>query len=101
MLQPEQWKEISAVAKSRKLYPFFDMAYQGFASGNIDTDAWPVRHFIAEGHQLALATSLSKNMGLYGRWPSVLSNKSFFSMTEYFFSITTRARSFVVYVIHQ
>jgi aspartate aminotransferase, mitochondrial len=29
----EQWKELSEVVKSKKLFPFFDMAYQGFASG--------------------------------------------------------------------
>jgi aspartate aminotransferase len=28
---PEQWKELSAVVKSRKLLPFFDMAYQVIA----------------------------------------------------------------------
>jgi aspartate/tyrosine/aromatic aminotransferase len=26
---PEQWKELSAVIKSRNLLPYFDMAYQG------------------------------------------------------------------------
>lgn len=29
----EQWKEMAAVVKKRKLFTFFDMAYQGFASG--------------------------------------------------------------------
>lgn len=31
--KPEQWAEISKVIKEKKLFPFFDMAYQGFASG--------------------------------------------------------------------
>lgn len=31
--KPEQWAEISKVMKEKKLFPFFDMAYQGFASG--------------------------------------------------------------------
>jgi len=30
----EQWKQLSELVKSKKLFPFFDMAYQGFASGN-------------------------------------------------------------------
>jgi len=64
---PEQWKEISAVVKQRKLLPFFDMAYQGFASGSVDADAFAVRHFLAEGHQVLLSQSYSKNMGLYGQ----------------------------------
>lgn len=64
--KPEQWKELSQVIKSRGLFPFFDMAYQGFASGSCDQDAFAVRHFIDEGHQLCLSQSFSKNMGLYG-----------------------------------
>ncbi|XP_068117063.1 aspartate aminotransferase, mitochondrial [Hyperolius riggenbachi] len=61
----EQWKELAAVVKSRRLFPFFDMAYQGFASGDIDRDAWAVRHFIQEGLNVALCQSYAKNMGLY------------------------------------
>jgi aspartate aminotransferase len=33
--KPEQWKELSQIIKERNLYVFFDMAYQGFASGKI------------------------------------------------------------------
>ncbi|XP_006817148.1 aspartate aminotransferase, mitochondrial-like [Saccoglossus kowalevskii] len=64
--KPDQWKELSQIIKSRKLFPFFDMAYQGFASGNIDNDAAAVRMFVNEGHNIALAQSYAKNMGLYG-----------------------------------
>ena len=42
------------------------MAYQGFASGDVDRDAFAVRLFIKDGHQIALAQSYAKNMGLYG-----------------------------------
>jgi len=31
--KPEQWAEISKVVKEKELFPFIDMAYQGFASG--------------------------------------------------------------------
>ncbi|KAL9633048.1 MAG: hypothetical protein Q9204_003559, partial [Flavoplaca sp. TL-2023a] len=57
-----QWKQISDVVKEKKHYPFFDMAYQGFASGDTDRDAFPVRHFVREGHSLCLAQSFAKNM---------------------------------------
>jgi len=63
---PEQWKEMSAVIKARKLLPYFDMAYQGFASGDVDRDAFAVRLFIEDGHDVLLAQSFAKNMGLYG-----------------------------------
>lgn len=41
--QREQWKKISEVVKKRELFVFFDMAYQGFASGDVDGDAFAVR----------------------------------------------------------
>ena len=56
----EQWKEISDIAKEKSLFPFFDMAYQGFASGNTTHDAFAVRHFVKEGHQIALSQSFAK-----------------------------------------
>ena len=62
----EQWKEMSDICKKRNLLPFFDMAYQGFASGDIDRDASAVRHFVAQGHNILLSQSFAKNMGLYG-----------------------------------
>jgi aspartate aminotransferase len=63
---PEQWKEISKAVKSGEHFAFFDMAYQGFASGDTDKDAFALRHFIEQGHNVALAQSFAKNMGLYG-----------------------------------
>ncbi|KAH9946668.1 pyridoxal phosphate-dependent transferase [Amylocystis lapponica] len=63
---PEQWREISDIVKEKSLFPFFDMAYQGFASGSTARDAFAVRHFVSEGHQVALSQSFAKNMGLYG-----------------------------------
>ena len=54
------------MVKKRNLFPFFDMAYQGFASGDIDRDAQAVRLFLKDGHKMVLAQSFAKNMGLYG-----------------------------------
>ncbi|KAJ5627216.1 aspartate aminotransferase [Penicillium herquei] len=62
----EQWRKISDVMKAKGHFAFFDMAYQGFASGNADTDAFAPRHFVKEGHNIALCQSFAKNMGLYG-----------------------------------
>lgn len=64
--RPEQWKELAALVKKRQLFPFFDMAYQGFASGDINRDAWAVRYFIEQGLNMVLSQSYAKNMGLYG-----------------------------------
>jgi aspartate aminotransferase len=61
-----QWTELSELIAEKKLFPFFDMAYQGFASGSTTRDAFAVRHFVSQGQQIALCQSFAKNMGLYG-----------------------------------
>lgn len=62
----DQWRAISALMADRALFPLVDMAYQGFASGNVDKDAFALRTLVDDGHSLILATSFAKNMGLYG-----------------------------------
>ena len=62
---PADWKELSTAIKAQGLLPVFDFAYQGFGRG-IDEDAVAVRHFLADGHQMLVANSYSKNFGLYG-----------------------------------
>ena len=69
----EQWKEISDTAKKQKLLPFFDCAYQGFASGDATIDAASVRMFVEDGHHLAMVQSFSKNFGMYGQRIGALS----------------------------
>ncbi|CAF0962453.1 unnamed protein product [Didymodactylos carnosus] len=62
----EQWQQISDVIKQRKLFPFFDFAYQGFSTGDLDQDAWPIRYFADhQKHELLVAQSFSKNFSLY------------------------------------
>lgn len=62
----EQWKELAAIIHAKKHFPFFDCAYQGFASGDLENDAWAVRYFIEQGFELCVAQSFAKNFGLYG-----------------------------------
>ncbi|KAI3387020.1 hypothetical protein SNEBB_000289 [Seison nebaliae] len=61
-----QWKQISEVMKKRELLPFFDMAYQGFASGDAENDAFALRYFCKHHDNLMMCQSFAKNMGLYG-----------------------------------
>ncbi|CAG9766522.1 unnamed protein product [Ceutorhynchus assimilis] len=61
----EQWGQIAKVIREKKLFPFFDSAYQGFASGDLDKDAWAVRSFVNQGFELFCAQSYAKNFGLY------------------------------------
>lgn len=62
----EEWRELSAVMKSKGHVPVFDSAYQGFASGDAEKDAFAIRHFVEDGHNVALCQSYAKNFGLYG-----------------------------------
>ncbi|CAL8101276.1 unnamed protein product [Calicophoron daubneyi] len=64
-LNHEQWKEVAGIMKERKLFPLFDLAYQGFATGDLDNDAWAVRYFASQGMEMFVAQSFSKNFGLY------------------------------------
>ncbi|XP_055618857.1 aspartate aminotransferase, cytoplasmic [Toxorhynchites rutilus septentrionalis] len=61
----EQWKAIADVCEEKKLFPFFDSAYQGFASGDPNKDAFAVRYFVERGFELFCAQSFAKNFGLY------------------------------------
>lgn len=70
---PEQWEQIRQLIRSKGLLPFFDSAYQGFASGNLDADAQSVRMFVADGGECLAAQSYAKNMGLYGERVGALS----------------------------
>ncbi len=60
-----QWKEFSRLILKQQIFPIFDFAYQGFGQ-DLDKDAAPIRLFQSEGHNLAVAYSFSKNLGLYG-----------------------------------
>ncbi|ETN44797.1 uncharacterized protein HMPREF1541_09672 [Cyphellophora europaea CBS 101466] len=72
-LTPEQWRPVADLCKRKRLFVFFDSAYQGFASGDVDADAWAVRYFqeaIFDTQNplagMCLAQSFAKSFGLYG-----------------------------------
>lgn len=63
----DEWKRIAEIMKRKKLFTFFDLAYQGFASGDPDADAWAVRYFVDQGLEMVCAQSFAKNFGLYSK----------------------------------
>lgn len=69
----EQWDELSDLIKRKRHIAFFDNAYQGFASGNPDNDAYSFRSFAEKGHNILLSQSYAKNFGLYGERVGTLS----------------------------
>ncbi|GAB7348196.1 hypothetical protein MBLNU459_g6200t1 [Dothideomycetes sp. NU459] len=62
----DQWKQIADLMKRKGHFPFFDCAYQGFASGDLNKDAWAIRYFVDQGFEMLVAQSYAKNFGLYG-----------------------------------
>jgi len=62
----EQWKTIASVMKSKSQIPFFDCAYQGFATGSLERDRWSVEYFANQGFEMFIAQSYAKNFGMYG-----------------------------------
>lgn len=67
----DQWAALSQLIKERQLIVLFDLAYQGFGFG-LDKDAYAVRLFAQQGHEMFTAYSFSKNMGLYGERVGIL-----------------------------
>jgi len=68
-----QWKQVAEVLKERQLFPFIDMAYQGFDKG-IDEDGAAVRIIAETGiDSFVVANSYSKSFSLYGERVGALS----------------------------
>ena len=60
----EQWGQIADAVYARGLLPFLDFAYLGFGDG-IDSDRSALIEFARPGAELLVASSYSKNFGLY------------------------------------
>ena len=61
---PEQWERIAAVVGERGIVPLVDFAYQGMGDG-LREDAAGLLQLCRTGAELFVASSFSKNFGLY------------------------------------
>jgi len=61
-----QWDQLLPTFRDRGHIAFFDSAYQGFASGDPENDAYSFRSWAAAGVPVVVAQSYAKNFGLYG-----------------------------------
>ena len=68
----EQWKQIADAVYERGLLPFLDFAYLGFGAG-IESDRSALMEFARPGAELLVASSYSKNFGLYSERVGALS----------------------------
>lgn len=65
----EQWPAIVDAIASKGHIALFDSAYQGFASGNLDRDAFAIRlgvERLAKVSPIFVCQSFAKNVGMYG-----------------------------------
>ncbi|MDW2194366.1 aminotransferase class I/II-fold pyridoxal phosphate-dependent enzyme, partial [Vibrio sp. 1641] len=60
----EEWETLAKLIAEKKLLPLFDFAYQGFAKG-VEEDAAGLRTFAKYNKEILVASSFSKNFGLY------------------------------------
>ncbi|NIH16148.1 amino acid aminotransferase [Serratia symbiotica] len=60
----EQWRQLAELSAIHGWLPLFDFAYQGFAKG-LEEDAEGLRIFAVQHQELIVASSYSKNFGLY------------------------------------
>ena len=59
-----QWAIIERISRECGWLPLFDFAYQGLGDG-LDEDAAGLRQFLKPGREMLIASSFSKNFGLY------------------------------------
>jgi aspartate aminotransferase len=59
-----QWDEITEIALERGFIPFIDTAYQGLGDG-LEEDAYGMRTMAEKLPEMLIASSCSKNFGLY------------------------------------
>ncbi|KJS00442.1 MAG: aromatic amino acid aminotransferase [Desulfobulbaceae bacterium BRH_c16a] len=63
-LSRDQWQKVAAIGAAKGWIPFLDFAYQGFGEG-VAEDRFGIEAFAATGVDFFIASSFSKNFGLY------------------------------------
>lgn len=71
-LSREQWQQVADIAEQQGWTPFVDMAYQGFGEG-LEEDTYGLRLLASRVPEMIVATSFSKNFGLYRERAGALS----------------------------
>jgi len=69
--QRHEWELCLSLFQSKKLFPFFDFAYQGFGV-NLERDAEVIRLWARSGIEMMVVCSQAKNFGLYSERPGAL-----------------------------
>ncbi|PHJ24601.1 aspartate aminotransferase [Cystoisospora suis] len=65
-LTEDQWREVLKICREKSLIPILDIAYQGYATGDLLRDSFSTRLFCEENFEFFVCQSFAKNLGLYG-----------------------------------
>ena len=68
----EEWQILSNAVRERAIFPFFDLAYLGLGE-SLEDDVKGIRCFLDDDHELLIATTFAKSMGLYNERVGLLS----------------------------
>ncbi|XP_029794217.1 putative aspartate aminotransferase, cytoplasmic 2 isoform X3 [Suricata suricatta] len=71
-LTQSQWARLMASMKRKQIFPFFDIPYQGFSTGDLEEDTRFLRYFVSRGFEFFCSQSLSKTFGIYDEGVGVL-----------------------------
>ncbi len=63
-LTREQWQSVASLLNEKGAIAFVDVAYQGLGDG-LEEDAWGLRYLVEHCPEVIIASSCSKNFGLY------------------------------------
>ncbi len=63
-LTNEQWQQVTLLAEQKGFVPFIDLAYQGYGEG-LSEDVYSIRLMSERLPEVIIASSCSKNFGLY------------------------------------
>uniref|UniRef100_A0A8C3WA06 Putative aspartate aminotransferase, cytoplasmic 2 n=1 Tax=Catagonus wagneri TaxID=51154 RepID=A0A8C3WA06_9CETA len=64
-LTQSQWTKLTALMKSKQIFPFFDISYQDLSTSDLEEDTRFLDHFVSRGLEFFCSQSLSKNFGIY------------------------------------
>ncbi|KAG9270406.1 aspartate aminotransferase, cytoplasmic-like [Astyanax mexicanus] len=65
-LSQEDWRRVIDVLVRRQLLPFILLPALGLCSGDVEQDAWVLRHCVSLGLEIMCAQSFSHSFSLYG-----------------------------------
>ncbi|EPQ01543.1 Putative aspartate aminotransferase, cytoplasmic 2 [Myotis brandtii] len=67
-----QWTKLMATMKKKRIFPFFDIPYQGLSTGDLEEDTRFLQYFVSEGFEFFCSQSLSKSFGIYDEGVGIL-----------------------------